>query len=314
MQRRLEYTDRRLPIGMKALGMKAVSSDEFRYSLALCFFLTFAENVLPHPVPFLRYGFANIALIMASKVLKAGEFFLLVLCKLILASFFSANLLTPFFAISFVSNVVVFALVFACRNIRFASFFGISVVSSFSYNVLQSLMLSRFVFGNSSDRILTLLIAFGNFTGALTGFASNRLFPAFFVNSSKSLPASSDNDGPSDKYRFSAKMLLGVSVSLSLVFFLNMLNYSDEVIASVAGFKVTQGALALSLRRTALVLAGYAMSIAIRMFFKPTGSFISHVMALCGRFATNFFDNENKNGGKSRFEGLMDRLERSLRI
>ena len=293
--------------------MKAIASDEFRYSLALCFFLAFAENVLPHPIPFLRYGFANIALLMASRILKAGEFFLLVFCKLVLASFFSANLLTPFFAISLVSNIVVFALVFACRNIRTISFFGVSVASSFAYNALQSLMLSQFVFGKSSARLLTLLIAFGNFTGILTGLASNRLFPAFSENAYKRITTFS-NDGLSDKYHFSARIILRMIVSLTLVFLLNLLNPSGEVIATFAGFKITQSAFALSLKRTALVLAGYAVSIAIRAFLKPTGGFVSQVMSLCSRFTTNFFENPDKCEKRRKFAGLMNRLERSLQI
>ena len=289
-------------------------SDAFRYSLALSMFFAFAESVLPHPIVFFRYGFANIALLMASRVLAIGEFMALVALKAILSSFLSANLLTPFFLVSFLANITVFPFVFMLRKAECFSFLGVSLISSFAYNLIQSLLMLKLVLGPFAARPLSLVIAMGNVSAILTGLAANHLYSAYMRNASKETAAVFMAGGNNDalRYRITFKAIIRYAFSLACVFAFNLFNPMGEVIWGIGAVRITNGAVALSLKRTAAVFLGFAASIAIRMFVKPGKGFLSRELVLFSMFVTNFHKGADK--GRAGFRSLLKRIAASMDI
>ena len=74
------------------------------YLTALSLTLSVIESSLPHALPFLRLGLANLALLYALERLSTGDYFLLAFFKWLLSSLLSGLLFSPFSLVSLAGN------------------------------------------------------------------------------------------------------------------------------------------------------------------------------------------------------------------
>ena len=76
------------------------------YLIALSLFFSVAENMLIHPLPFLRYGFAMIPMLYALDKLSFKEYMLLSLGKWLASTLSQGTMLSPFSVIALSSSVI----------------------------------------------------------------------------------------------------------------------------------------------------------------------------------------------------------------
>jgi len=149
----------------------------FLTSLALLF--SYIEMILPRPLPFLRFGFGNIALLLSFD-LPFTQFCLLVFFKSLASSLVSGTLFSPFFLISlfqsFLSALLMFLIAFleGKSGKKLFSIFGISVfgsaVSAFAQIFCCSLYLGKGVLS-----LLGVMLIFNTASGIITAFFATKI-------------------------------------------------------------------------------------------------------------------------------------------
>lgn len=146
------------------------------YLTALSLFFSVAENMVVHPLPFLRYGFAVIPLLFALPLLSFPEYMLLLAGKWVAATLSQGTLLSPFSIIAlsstFASGIIMYILYKAAG--RFISVYTISLVSSIVSTVTQVYVASLFL-GDAVLRLLIIMLPVSEVTGLVTAFLSGRL-------------------------------------------------------------------------------------------------------------------------------------------
>lgn len=146
------------------------------YLTALSLFFAVAENMLVHPVPFLRYGFAVIPLLFALPLLSFKEYMLLLAGKWLASTLSQGTLLSPFSIIALsstlASGLIMYILYKAAG--RYISVYTISLVSSIVSAFTQVYAASLFL-GDAVIRLLFVMLPVSEITGLVTAFLSRRL-------------------------------------------------------------------------------------------------------------------------------------------
>lgn len=153
---------------------------------ALCLFFSAVEYAIPKPVPFLRLGLANLAVILSFFLLKPYQSVFLILLKIFVQNLISGTLLsyTILFSIagsfaSGLSMLVLFHLFYNCRKPKI-SLVGISLTGSL-FNTLGQLLVSYLLmFKENTKYIAPVLLGLSLITGLLLG-----AFSEYFVNHSR---------------------------------------------------------------------------------------------------------------------------------
>jgi heptaprenyl diphosphate synthase len=139
---------------------------------ALALGLYTVENFLPTPLPWLRVGIANVAVVLALDELGVIGAVVVFCIKLILGSIITGRFLTPFFFFGAVGGVISLAAMILVRVLgrRMFSVVGISVAGGVFHNIGQ-LLVARFVLIQSSAlwRFFPVLVLFGVGTGIFIG-------------------------------------------------------------------------------------------------------------------------------------------------
>ncbi len=146
------------------------------YLTALSLFFAVAENMLVHPVPFLRYGFAVIPLLFALPLLSFKEYMLLLAGKWLASTLSQGTLLSPFSIIALsstlASGLIMYILYKAAG--RYISVYTVSLVSSIVSAFTQVYAASLFL-GDAVIRLLFVMLPVSEITGLITAFLSRRL-------------------------------------------------------------------------------------------------------------------------------------------
>lgn len=153
---------------------------------ALCLFFSAVEFAIPKPVPFLRLGLANLAVILSFFLLTPWQSIILIALKVFVQNLISGTLFsyTVLFSIagSFSSGLVMlalFKLLYNCPKPKI-SLAGICLTGSF-FNCLAQLLVSYFLmFHENTKYIAPVLLGLSFITGILLG-----LFAEYFVRHSK---------------------------------------------------------------------------------------------------------------------------------
>lgn len=145
------------------------------YFIACGTVLQVAESMIPHPVPGLRLGLANMIPLLLLNVYGYREAFIVALLRPLVSSIILGSFLTPAFLMSFSSSVVSFlvmSLFFSLK--RLFSNIGISIFGAISHNLTQLLIAYFILVRHSGIFVFIPLLLFGALlAGFITGYAVN---------------------------------------------------------------------------------------------------------------------------------------------
>lgn len=142
---------------------------------ALAVGLYTAENLIPSPLPWLRLGVSNVAILLALEELGARGALAVFLLKLVLGTMLVGRFLSPFFWFAAAGGGAGLAAMVLARLAlgRLLSVVGLSVVGSAVHNVVQ-LAVARLVLipSGSTWLLLPVLVGTGVASGVLVGLAA----------------------------------------------------------------------------------------------------------------------------------------------
>jgi heptaprenyl diphosphate synthase len=143
------------------------------YALALHGF----ESLLPTPIPWLRFGLANIITLITLFLYGIRAAIMVTLIRVILSSIFTGTFLGPAFILSLgggVASTLAMGFVLSITP-RLFSTIGLSLIGAFFHNIAQ-LFLAYFLFIQRIEAILLispLIILIGTVTGTVNGVVSD---------------------------------------------------------------------------------------------------------------------------------------------
>ncbi|MCP4109706.1 MAG: Gx transporter family protein, partial [Desulfobacteraceae bacterium] len=111
--------------------------------VAMSCVLQISESMIPHPIPGLRLGLANMLVLVALVFLGFGSALQIAVFRTILSSFIMGTFMSPTFILSFsgaLTSTVVMGILFrlSCYHNRYGfSIIGISIAGAFTFNMVQ---------------------------------------------------------------------------------------------------------------------------------------------------------------------------------
>ncbi len=157
------------------------SQDKYRIAILSAYAIAIHsfESLLPTPIPWFKFGVANIITLTTLVLYGFKAAMMVTLIRVILASIFISTFLGPGFILSFgggVSSTAVMGIVFSLFPRLFGPI-GLSLVGALFHNIAQ-LFLAYFIFVRQVEPILIvspILISLGAVTGAINGVISGLL-------------------------------------------------------------------------------------------------------------------------------------------
>jgi len=147
-----------------------------RHSLALlgslCFFLSAVEYLIPKPLPFMRIGLANMPLLLALDIFSPGEFFLLVLLKILGQGIIGGLVFSHVFLFSIAGTLSSALVMFVLRRLlgkRLLGFAGLGCAGAMASNWAQLLLARYLIFGPALAFLAAPFLASGLVTGISLG-------------------------------------------------------------------------------------------------------------------------------------------------
>ncbi len=150
--------------------------DLIAFLAALCLFLSTVEYVIPKPVPFLRFGLANLPILISLNYLSVPSLLLLILLKVLGQALVQGTFFSYVFLFSLTGSVTGgLLMIFLSRILgRHISLIGLSVLGALASNLAQVLLAVHLLFGRNGWLIAPFLIGIGLVTSCLLGyFAEN---------------------------------------------------------------------------------------------------------------------------------------------
>ncbi|MBM4147177.1 MAG: Gx transporter family protein [Nitrospira sp.] len=152
--------------------------DKYRIALLSAFALGLHgfENLLPSPIPWLRFGLANIVTLITLLLYGMRPAVMVTLIRVMLASLIAGSFLGPAFILSLgggIASTLVMGFVLHIAP-RLFSTMGLSIIGALFHNLAQ-LFLAYFLFIQRIEAILLItpvIILFGTLTGTVNGVVS----------------------------------------------------------------------------------------------------------------------------------------------
>ncbi|HHE37284.1 MAG TPA: Gx transporter family protein [Candidatus Cloacimonetes bacterium] len=147
----------------------------------LAFFTAFAitiyvvENFIPKPLPFMKFGLANIVILILLFVYNFKNAFIVAVSKTLIGGFFSGTLLSPTTILSLSGSIcsLLVMFLFLKTKINF-SIIGISILGAVFHNLAQiSIVRFLLIKEDSIFYLAPILILMGIITGIITGFLAH---------------------------------------------------------------------------------------------------------------------------------------------
>ncbi|MBF0488024.1 MAG: Gx transporter family protein [Nitrospirae bacterium] len=131
------------------------------------------ERLIPTPIPWLRFGFANIITLITLTLYGFNAALTITLIRILIGSMLTGTLLGPPFVMSLVGGVFSVAAMWAAFRIRVFGPLGLSLIGAFFHNLGQLLAVyAVFIQNLRSILVLAPVILFiGTLTGVLNGLA-----------------------------------------------------------------------------------------------------------------------------------------------
>ena len=164
--------------------MKLHNNNIALYSLliALSLTLSFFEGYIPIPLPGVKLGLANIITLFSLYTLGPIPSAIILLCRCILASFFSGSIISLLFSVSGGACALAIMLIFKC--FQAFSIYGISIAGAAAHSVGQILIACILFSSVTAIYYLPALLISSLITGTITAFISeimlSRLKNVFF--------------------------------------------------------------------------------------------------------------------------------------
>ncbi|MCX7655096.1 MAG: Gx transporter family protein [Treponemataceae bacterium] len=167
---------------MLQAGKKEAIPQELALLGGLSYFLSTIEYMIPKPLPFMRLGIANLALMLGIDILSFPHFLLLVFLKVLGQAVISGSLLSYVFLFSVGGTLSSALCMYGLRKLiapSLISFTGISTVGALVSNGVQLLMARFIIFGESAFYLVPPVLLFG----FITGFALGAFCESFLSHS-----------------------------------------------------------------------------------------------------------------------------------
>jgi heptaprenyl diphosphate synthase len=135
---------------------------------SLCFFLSAIEYLIPKPLPFMRIGLANMPLLLALDIFSAGEFFLLVMLKIIGQGLIGGMIFSHVFLFSITGTLFSALVMFVLRLLlgkKLIGFAGLGCAGAMASNCAQLLLARYLIFGPAFAFLAAPFLASGLITG-----------------------------------------------------------------------------------------------------------------------------------------------------
>ena len=133
------------------------------------------EMFIPSPLPWLRFGFANIIVLTAIAMFGLRVGLMVTILRVFLGTILMGTFLTPAFFLGMgggIGSTLVMGL--AYRKLKpYFSLVGISVMGAYTHNIVQlTIVYLLFIRHSEVFYILPVLLLFGILTGILNGIAA----------------------------------------------------------------------------------------------------------------------------------------------
>ncbi|MDR2575428.1 MAG: Gx transporter family protein [Treponema sp.] len=153
-------------------GRECQHSWHGRHSLALlgslCFFLSTVEYLIPKPLPFMRLGLANMPLLLALDIFGPGDFFLLLLLKILGQGLIGGMIFSHVFLFSIAGTISSGLLMFGLRRLlgkNLLGFAGLGCAGAMASNSVQLLLARYLIFGPALRYLTAPFLVSGLVTG-----------------------------------------------------------------------------------------------------------------------------------------------------
>jgi heptaprenyl diphosphate synthase len=131
------------------------------------------ESYLPRPIPWLKFGLANIATLIALYWLGWKEALLVSLYRIVIGAFFVGNLFTPGFFLSISGGLLAVLMMGIFFHLKIFGIISVSIAGSIFHNLGQVVVAVAVLFKNAIVwYILPYLLLTALFTGVVIGIFS----------------------------------------------------------------------------------------------------------------------------------------------
>ena len=135
------------------------------------------EFIIPMPIPWLKFGFANIFVLLTIHFFGFKDALIVTLLRVLVSSLMVGKFLTPAFFLAMSGGIVSTVVMCAAYALlkRYVSLIGVSVIGSYTHSVTQ--LLTAYIFVNHAGifSILFVFLLVSLVTGVINGIAANYL-------------------------------------------------------------------------------------------------------------------------------------------
>ncbi len=152
---------------------------------AASLYLSSIEYLLPRPVPFFRFGLANIAILLAIHSFSLRDLCVLVILKVLGLGVLNGTIASYVFVFSLLGSSSGLILMYVISQVKTThiSLIGISVIGAMGSNMVQILCAIFYIFGRNAWIIAPYLFMLGIISGYIVGAIAQ-----YFTLNSKFLP------------------------------------------------------------------------------------------------------------------------------
>ncbi|HQU71568.1 MAG TPA: Gx transporter family protein [Calditrichia bacterium] len=134
------------------------------------------EAFLPKPLPWMKFGLANIATLIALYWMGFRAAFTVAFFRILIGAVFTGTMFTPGFLLSLSGGFLALAAMGVLHRLRIFGIVSVSVAGALAHNAGQLLVAAYLLFANNMVLyIAPYLLASGVFTGVVIGYLSWRV-------------------------------------------------------------------------------------------------------------------------------------------
>lgn len=165
--------------------MNKVEKKELAWEITLillALYFSMLENFIPKPFPWLKFGFSNIAAIIAVQKFGLKMGLRVTVYRILIYGIVFASLFTPGFIISFCAGILSTTVTGGLIYLKKFSITAVSAVSGMVHNIIQLIVVYFLLFKNINIFERGILIFIGCFllmgamAGIVTGVAAVKMF------------------------------------------------------------------------------------------------------------------------------------------
>jgi len=148
-------------------------------TIALIIFTVEAQIPVPVPIPGVKLGLANIVTVYAAFTMAAGEAVMILLCRIILGSLFTGNMMALMYSLGG-GALCIIVTIFLAKVLSRKQMWIVSIVGAIFHNIGQIIVAALVMKTLAVFVYLPPLLISGVITGAFTGFAAQALTERLF--------------------------------------------------------------------------------------------------------------------------------------